>query len=150
MTVGVAWYAHFACGLLAIPQVEGLLVTGLSSTASLGDRIFIDNLRLKCRVGVTDEERLLPQEILMDITLAINLKPAGTSDNLGDTLDYKDMLRRISQFASEREFKLLEGLAEGIAALALKVDRVEKVTVKARKAKYSSEPSIGVKIERSS
>lgn len=116
----------------------------------MGDRIFIDNLRLKCRVGVTDEERLLPQEILMDITLAINLKPAGTSDNLGDTLDYKDMLRRISQFASEREFKLLEGLAEGIAALALKVDRVEKVTVKARKAKYSSEPSIGVKIERSS
>lgn len=115
----------------------------------LGDRIFLDNLRIKCRVGITDEERMLPQEVLLDISLAVDLAPAGTSDDLSDTVDYREVMRRVSQFASDREFKLLEGLAEGIAALALKIARVEKATVKVRKVKYSNEPSIGVEIERS-
>ena len=116
----------------------------------MADRIFLDDLRLKCRVGITDEERSVPQEILLDISLAVDLKPAGIGDGLGDTVDYNEMMQRVSQFASEREFKLLESLAEGIAALALRIARVEKVTVKVRKAKYSVEPSIGVEIERSS
>jgi FolB domain-containing protein len=112
------------------------------------DRIFIDNLRLRCRVGITDEERAAPQEILVNVSLTVGLERAGTSDNLGDTVDYKEMMERISQFVSGREFKLLESLAEGIAALALKPAGVEKVTVRVRKTKYSGEPSIGVEIER--
>ncbi len=50
---------------------------------------------------------------------------------------------------SEREFELLEGLAEGIAAFALKTARVEEVAAKVLKAKYAAEPSIGIEIERS-
>lgn len=115
----------------------------------MADRIFIDNLRLKCRIGITDEERMAPQEILASISLMVELTRAGASDNLGDTVDYKEMIERISRFVSEREFKLLESLAEGIAALALKTAGVERVTVKVSKAKYSSEPSIGIEIERS-
>lgn len=113
------------------------------------DRIFIDNLRLKCRVGTTDEERSALQEILANISLTVGLGRAGASDNLDDTIDYRDAAERISQFVAGREFKLLESLAEGIAALLLKDAGVEKVTVQVRKVKYSSEPSIGIEVERS-
>ena len=113
------------------------------------DRIFIDNLRLKCRVGATDEERKVLQEVLVNISLTVGLGRAGASDNLDDTIDYRDAMERISQFVAGREFKLLESLAEGIAALALKNAGVERVTVQARKVKYSNEPSIGIEIERS-
>lgn len=113
------------------------------------DRIFLDNLRLKCRIGITDEERRDLQDVIVDISLVVSLKRAGVSDNIGDTIDYRETMERVSKFASEREFKLLEGLAEGIADLVLKTAHVKKVTVKVRKAKYSSEPSVGVEIERS-
>lgn len=114
----------------------------------MGDRIFINDLRLKCRIGVTDEERREPQEVVADVSLFAGLERAGASDDLNDTLDYIEATQRISEFAFNREFKLLESLAEGIATLMLKVVSVEKVTVKVRKAKYLSEPSIGIEIER--
>lgn len=113
------------------------------------DRIFIDNLRLKCRVGTTDEERSVLQDILVNISLTVGLGRAGASDNLPDTIDYRDTTERISQFVAGGEFKLLESLAEGIAAIALKNAGVERVTVQVRKARYSNEPSIGIEIERS-
>ena len=114
----------------------------------MNDRIFIDNLRCKSRVGVTDEERREPQEVLVDISLRVSLKRAGTSDNLGNTLDYREMMKRVLGFVSGNEFKLLERLAEGIASLALERPCVEGAVVKVRKAKYSNKPSIGIEIER--
>ncbi|MDG6918948.1 MAG: dihydroneopterin aldolase [Nitrososphaerota archaeon] len=112
------------------------------------DRIFIENLRLKCKVGTQDEERRVSQEILVDVSLTVGLGRAGASDNLDDTIDYRDTIERISQFVTGGEFQLLESLAEGIAAIALKSAGVERVTVQVRKAKYSNEPSIGIEIER--
>ena len=115
----------------------------------MNDRIFLDNLRLKCRIGITDEERREPQEVMADISLFVNLKRAGTSDSLDDTVNYREAMTNVLQSVSNREFNLLESLAEGIAALALETSRVERVVVKVRKAKYSREPSIGIEIERS-
>jgi FolB domain-containing protein len=114
----------------------------------MNDRIFLDNLRLKCRIGVTDEERRAPQEVIIDIGLIINLKRAGTSDNLDDTVNYREALQQVSQFVSTNEFRLIEALAERLASLVLETPSVERVSVRVRKAKYSSEPSIGVEIER--
>lgn len=112
------------------------------------DRIFLDNLRLKCRIGISDKERREPQEVIADISLIMNLKPAGKRDNLDDTVNYRKVMEQVSQFVSEQEFKLLESLADGIATLALKTFGVERVIVKVRKSRYASEPSIGIEVER--
>ncbi|MDG7008281.1 MAG: dihydroneopterin aldolase [Nitrososphaerota archaeon] len=114
----------------------------------MSDRIFLDNLRLKCRIGITEEERREPQEVILDISLIIKLRAAGKDDNIDNTVNYREVMQQISQFVSKREFRLLESLADGIATRALKVFGVERVIVKVRKAKYSSEPSIGIEIER--
>jgi FolB domain-containing protein len=114
----------------------------------MSDRIFTDNLRLKCKVGITPEERREPQEVLVDVSLHLDLARAGSSDDLKDTINYKDIVQRVSQSVSNKEFSLLESLAEGIAAAMLEAYPVDTVIVKVRKAKYSGEPSIGIEIER--
>lgn len=112
------------------------------------DRIFLNNIRMKCRVGTTAEERSEPQDVLVDVQLSLSLRLAGETDSLGETVDYRDVLERARAFASSREFILLEGLAEGLAAAVLGVPRARRAVVRVRKAKYSGEPDIGVEIER--
>ena len=112
------------------------------------DRIFIENLRLDCLVGVTEDERRQPQKVILDVSLFLDLSGAAASEKIEDTVDYKEARRHISQFVSTGEFLLLESLAEGVAAAVIDGFRVEKVVVRARKEKYSSDPSIGVEIGR--
>jgi FolB domain-containing protein len=114
----------------------------------MADRIFIENLRLKCRIGATDDERREPQDVILDVNLFRNLERAAITNSLDDTVNYKEVMDRISDYVSEGEFRLLESLAEGIATRTLNWFRADRVSVRARKAKYSNEPSIGVEIER--
>lgn len=112
------------------------------------DRIFIENLRVDCSVGVTEEERRRPQGVVVDVSIFRDLRRAAETETLGDTVDYREAWRAVSEYASGRRFTLLEVLAEGIAALAIRSLGAERVSVKVRKEKYSVEPSIGVEIER--
>jgi 7,8-dihydroneopterin aldolase/epimerase/oxygenase len=112
------------------------------------DRIFIEGLRLDCRIGVTDEERRLAQKVLLDVSLYLDLRRPAASGRIEDTADYRETKRLISQFVSEGEFLLLESLAEGVASLALERPGLERVVVRVRKEKYSADPSIGIEIER--
>lgn len=114
------------------------------------DRIFVENLRLPCRVGMRAEERAIPQDVLVDVSLFLGLSEAGRGEQTAPTVNYREVMKGVSRFVSEGEFALLEGLAEGVSSLALSTfPMVERVRVRARKAKYSSEPSMGVEIERS-
>jgi len=112
------------------------------------DSVFIENLRLDCRVGVTDEERRRPQKVLLDVALSLDLSRAAATKNVEDTVDYREAKRLVSEFVSGGEFVLLESLAEGVAALALDSFDVEKAVVRVRKEKYSAEPSVGIQVER--
>jgi 7,8-dihydroneopterin aldolase/epimerase/oxygenase len=112
------------------------------------DTIFIENLRLDCRVGVTADERRQPQKVLLDVRLALDLRRAAASQRIEDTVDYREAKLQFSQFVSGGEFVLLESLAEGIASLALNKFKAERVVVRVRKEKYSTEQSIGIEIQR--
>lgn len=110
------------------------------------DRIFIENLRADCVIGVSEEERSRPQKVVVDVGLESELSRAAASEKIEDTVDYREVRRQVSHFVTEGEFVLLESLAEGIASLLLDSFSVEAVVVKVRKEKYSEAPSIGVEI----
>ena len=112
------------------------------------DRIFIENLRLSCRVGLSPAERGRPQDVLVDLNVFLDLERAGKTDSVEHSVNYRELRERVSAFVSGEEFGLLESLAEGIAEISLQSPRVERVTVRVRKGKYSGEPSIGVEISR--
>lgn len=97
------------------------------------DWIHLHGLRLNCHVGVSSRERRNKQVIIADIALKCDLRRAGKSDRIEDTVDYSVIAKKISALAAKETFHLLESLAERIAAVCLAESKVMAVTVKVAK-----------------
>lgn len=93
------------------------------------DKIHIKELRARCIVGINDWERVKRQDVVIDITLFADLSEACRTDNIDDTVDYKELKNRIVEFIEGSQFFLVERLTGAIAQLCLEDARVEKVTV---------------------
>jgi dihydroneopterin aldolase/D-erythro-7,8-dihydroneopterin triphosphate epimerase len=93
------------------------------------DRIYIRDLALRCIIGIYPEERKDKQDIVINVAMETDLRAAGQSDDLNDTVDYKAIKLAILDFVENSSFNLIESLAEGIAAICLKDTRVQSVTV---------------------
>jgi dihydroneopterin aldolase len=103
-------------------------------------------------VGVTEEERGSAQPIEIDVELELDLQPAGQSDDLSATVDYGRVFEACAATMASRSFKLLEGVAESVAAeLLARFDRVGLVRVSVAKPGVPIDGVIdhaGVRIER--
>ena len=93
------------------------------------DKIFIRELALRCIIGIFPEERREKQDIVINIELHCDLRKAGGSDDLNDTVDYKAIKKAILELVENSRFKLIEALAENIAKLALADEKVKQVVV---------------------
>lgn len=98
-------------------------------TARRPDRIFIRDLALRCIVGVYPEERRAKQDIVINVTLEADFRRASASDDLTAAVDYKGIKQRIVALAEESRFRLIETLAEAVAAVCLEHPGVKCVTV---------------------
>lgn len=88
---------------------------------------------MKCHIGVTARERRKRQTIMADIAIKCDLRRAGKSDCLKDTIDYAVLAKTIAALAAKKSFCLLESLAENIAETCLADSRIQQITVKAAK-----------------
>lgn len=93
------------------------------------DRIFIRDLALRCIIGIYPEERREKQDILINVEMYADLRAAGRSDDLNDTVDYKAIKKAILKLVEGSSFQLIESLAERVAEIALANEKVEKVVV---------------------
>lgn len=93
------------------------------------DRIVIRELLVRCVLGVDDEERREMQDVLVSATLHADLRRAGESDRLEDAVDYRGIKKRIMAVAEGSRFRLVEALAERVAAVCLEDPRVRRVDV---------------------
>lgn len=93
------------------------------------DKLRIRGLRVRARVGVTPEERRLPQEVIITVTLHADLARSCRSDRLRDTVDYKALKKSILTECEVKSFKLIERMAQRIADQALTDSRVRRVEV---------------------
>ncbi|MGH8369659.1 MAG: dihydroneopterin aldolase [Gammaproteobacteria bacterium] len=113
------------------------------------DIVFIRELRIDTVVGVYDWERRIRQTVILDLDMGTDIRRAAASDKIDDTLDYKTVAKRVSQYVSEQEFQLVETLAENIAAIVLKEFKVSWVKVTLHKpGAVSGSKSVGIIIER--
>jgi len=80
------------------------------------DFIFIDDLRVEANVGIYPRERSTAQMLDIDLTFGVP-DEAAAHDDIGDTIDYAEVIMRIRQELQERRFNLLEALGEHIVAL---------------------------------
>lgn len=93
------------------------------------DKIFIRDLALRCIIGIYPEERREKQDIVINVEMHTDLRKAGRSDDLKDTVDYKSIKKAILKLVEGSAFQLIESLAERIADIALANDKVEQVIV---------------------
>lgn len=93
------------------------------------DRIFIRDLALRCIIGIYPEERREKQDVVINVEMHADLRAAGRSDDLNDTVDYKSIKKGILKLVEGSAFQLIETLAEQIADIALSRDKVEQVIV---------------------
>ncbi len=93
------------------------------------DKIFIRELALRCIIGIYPEERREKQDILVNVEMHADLRKAGRSDDLADTVDYKAIKKAILKLVEESGFQLIEALAENIADIALADEKVKQVVV---------------------
>ena len=113
------------------------------------DIIFIDDLRLSTLIGIYPREKAMPQTVEMSLQIGTSTASAGTSDDLGDTIDYAAVVERLRRELAAQHFNLLEKLAEYVAQLLL--EDFHATWVRVSIAKLGMMPGVrrvGVVIER--
>lgn len=113
------------------------------------DTIFLRDLRIRTIVGIWEWERRLPQVVSIDLDMATDIRRAAGSDQIGDTLDYKAVTRRINAFVADSRFNLIETMAEQIAGIIIGEFDVPWVRVAVHKPwAIRGSRDVGVAIER--
>ena len=97
------------------------------------DRISLHGLRVVGVHGVLAEEQVRAQPFEVDLDLSVDLRAAGASDQLEETVDYGSLAERVAGVVTGERHALLERLAQRIADTALADERVSSVTVTVRK-----------------
>lgn len=93
------------------------------------DKIHIRDLLVRCIVGIYPDERREKQDVIVNIVLHADLRKAGESDDIDDTVNYKTIKKEVLAMVQQSEYFLLEKLAEQIAGIALKDSKVQRVDV---------------------
>lgn len=99
----------------------------------MSDRIVLEGMRFLGTHGVYEEEQQVPQPFEVDVELALNLQPAGLSDDLERTIDYGRVFDTCRQIVESTRYNLVEALAEAIAQELLADFPADEVTIRVRK-----------------
>lgn len=114
-----------------------------------GDRVFLRGLTAECIIGFIDWERRVRQTVVVDLEVPVDCARAALTDEVGDTVDYKKVAKRVLAFIEASEFKLVETLAHRLAMLLLEEFGLEWVRLQVNKpGAIRSSRDVGVMIER--
>ena len=113
------------------------------------DKVFIKELCIETVIGVYDWERKIKQAVCIDLELGTKISVASDSDNIEDTVDYKEVAKTVKSFIQKSEFLLIEALAE--QTIKLIFTKFNVTHVKGRFSKpgaVTGSKEVGVIIER--
>ncbi len=115
----------------------------------MSDKVLIKDLLIRGIIGIHDWEREKKQDILINVEMEADLRPAGISDDFNDAVDYRAVSKAIISLVESSEFFLVEKMAEEIASICLENPEVEVARVRVEKpgaVRFSR--SVGVEVER--
>lgn len=113
------------------------------------DTVFIEDLRIDTVIGIYDWERRVRQTLAFDIEMAFDNTVPAASDDIAQTLNYKDVSKRLIGYVEASSFGLVETLAERCAAIIREEFGVGWVRLKLSKpGAVRGAKAVGVCIER--
>jgi dihydroneopterin aldolase len=117
--------------------------------------VFVRDLVLAARIGVHAHEQRGAQRVRITVDLAVDdpgatgAGPAVGADELGRVLDYGGVVAAVRGIVAAGHVRLVETLAERIAAACLDNGFVKKVRVTVEKLDvFADAGSVGVAVER--
>jgi dihydroneopterin aldolase len=99
------------------------------------DVILLQGVQVPAALGVSAAERAMRRPVMLDLEIARDLRRAGESDDLKDTLDYGEIYEVVARVAGERDHNLVEALAERIISALFDRFEVSSVELTVRKSK---------------
>ena len=111
-------------------------------------RIHIEGLEIQARIGVTDEERSVPQRLIFNITLWPNQTGLALEDKIERTVDYAAVCVESKRFVQARSDRLIETLADALAARLLELFAIEQTTIELRKFVLPEVEYVAVSVTR--
>ena len=115
---------------------------------SMHDRLIVKDLVVEAIVGVYDWEREHPQKVWIDLELGIDAAKAAAHDDVAAALDYGRLVTAVTQHLHRKKFRLVETVAEDVAALILKEFTTPEVTVRVKKRSLSNVEYAAVELTR--
>lgn len=114
-----------------------------------GDKIYIEDLRVKATIGIFDWEKKIKQEVSISYEIPHDNRKAAAEDIIEATTDYKTITKAIIALVEGNKFELVETFAEKIAEMVIKDFKVEEIRLRVSKPgalRFSKD--VGVIIER--
>src|SRR5215510_3518766 len=84
------------------------------------DAVIIRDLRVEALIGIHKRERHIQQTVSIDLDIGLPGSAVFASDKVADTVDYEQAANAIRALAASQHFRLVETLADRIAALLIK------------------------------
>ncbi|WP_124949407.1 dihydroneopterin aldolase [Sulfuriferula thiophila] len=83
------------------------------------DTLFLRDFRLQMIIGIYEWERKVPQTVQLDLEIGLPHSRACQTDDVADSINYADVAQRIRDTIAQRDFNLVEALAEHVAQVVL-------------------------------
>jgi FolB domain-containing protein len=84
-------------------------------------------------IGDNDWERDVKQDVIINLSFEFDAAKAVTSDALADTVNYKQLKRKIMAEVEGSRYRLIEKLAAQVLAIVMEDPRVTGATVRVDK-----------------
>ena len=101
----------------------------------MSDIILLEGIQIPAALGVTAAERRMRRPVTLDLEVARDLRGAGRSDQIRQTVHYERIFEVVEDVAANHEHRLVESLGERIAEAILSKFEVDSVVVTVRKPK---------------
>lgn len=113
------------------------------------DKIFLKGLSTEAVIGIFDWEREVKQAIAIDLEMSADIRSAARTDSIEDTLNYKEVAKRVLALVETSHFQLVETMAEQVARVVLTEFPVEWLRLTLHKpGAIRHSQDVGVIIER--
>ena len=108
--------------------------------------IHIEQLKVRAHVGVPADERSQPQRLTINVTVWPRMDEPR--DELENTVNYATVAKTVREIVRHRHYKLIETVAEEVAAEVLHRFALERVTIEVQKFVLPDADYVSVKALR--
>lgn len=95
--------------------------------------IGISDLKVNCIIGIYPHERIVNQNLFLDITIKYDFQNARKTENVDDTIDYAKLAEMVTDLGIKKQYQLIETYAEDAADLVLGNFSVNEISIKIKK-----------------